>query len=257
MSRTLAVALACLLSCPAGAHSDAAVRALDFEQRLGQRLPLQAAFVDEGGRRAPLAAQFGREPVVLVLGYLTCPNLCDTTLAGVLETLRQSGLRAGSDYRALFVSIDPEDTTRGSANSKAQRVRRQDQRAWHFLTGGKASIDALAGAAGFGYVYDPGQRQYAHPAGFVVVTPQGVIARYFPGVRFEPSELRFALLDAANGKTGTVADRLLLLCRHLDPKGKHTQAIMTTLRAAVGLFLIAGGVLVWRASRRAPRKPAA
>jgi protein SCO1 len=240
-----------LIAPAAGAHIDRPEQAIDFEQRLGQRLPLDTAFTDETGRPARLAARLGDVPVVLVLGYLRCSNLCDTTFAGVIEALRESGLRPGRDYRGLFVSIDPEDTASGSAAAKAERVPADQRDAWRFLTAGKASIRALADAVGFRYVYDPERLEYAHPAGFLVATPEGVTARYFLGVRFQPGEVRRAVIDAAGEKTGTLADRLLLLCYHLDAAGKRTELILDALRVAVALFLLGAGVLVWRASRRA------
>ena len=69
----------------------------------------------------------------------------------------------------------------------------------------------------------------------------------FFGVRFGATELRRALDDAAAGRTGTLTDRLLLLCAHFDPRlGRHDAAVMWMLRT-IGLALALGLALyAWR-----------
>src|SRR5690348_14177813 len=115
-------------------------------------------------REGRLADYYGRAPVVLVLGYFGCVNLCGTTLTGVDEALRDTGLAAGRDYNALFVSVDPRDET-------AVPERRPG---WHFLTGAAAAA-RVAQAVGFRYRFEKESGQFAHPAGFVVLTPKGRI----------------------------------------------------------------------------------
>src|SRR4051812_43883086 len=75
----------------------------DFDPHVGAAVP-RLAF-----REASMSDYLGGPPVVLVLGYVGCVNLCGTTLMGVDSALRRSGLRPEKDYEALFVSIDPRD----------------------------------------------------------------------------------------------------------------------------------------------------
>src|SRR5690606_30273511 len=63
-----------------------------FQQRLGQDLPLQAAFVDARGKQRTLSEYFGHTPVVLVFGYYHCPRLCSTVMDGVLQSVRNAGI---------------------------------------------------------------------------------------------------------------------------------------------------------------------
>lgn len=248
MTRVLVLLGFCLCVTCAQAHMDAP-GVFRFEQRLKAPLPRALQFTDETGRTEALGDRIKSVPLVLVLGYLRCPNLCATTLAGVAEALAGSGLRPDRDYRALFVSIDPRDKPSDAAAAKAERIPPAQRPAWRFLIGTETSIRPLAQAVGFHYSYDARRGEYAHPAGFVVVTPGGAIARYFPGVRFDSRELRIALADAAQGKAGTLARDLLLLCHRLDPAGRHTAAILDTLRAAVGLFLVVAAIFLWRMHR--------
>src|ERR1700722_12620172 len=45
-------------------------------QHLNQQLPLDAAFLDESGKRVKLGDCFGKKPAILALVYYTCPMLC-------------------------------------------------------------------------------------------------------------------------------------------------------------------------------------
>lgn len=220
--------LLALLSCPAIGAVD-----VEFAPHPGARVPGDAAF-----REAKLGDYYGRAPVVLVLGYLGCVNLCGTTLTGVAEALGGTGLRADRDYTALFASIDPRD-------EGAPRERRPG---WHFLTGAAAAA-RVAEAVGFRYRFEKESGQFAHPAGFVVLTPQGVVSRYFEGVRFDPADLRKAIAAAGRGETQGSFARLLLVCFH-DPLGaKNTAAVMNGVRIAMALLLLGAGLLAWRRLR--------
>ena len=41
------------------------------------------------------------------------------------------------------------------------------------------------------------QQQFAHAAAILVLTPEGKMARYLYGVRFQPRDVRFALAEAS------------------------------------------------------------
>jgi protein SCO1/2 len=200
---------------------------------------VDVSFTPHPGARVPeLDRYYGGPPVVLVLGYLGCVNLCGTTLTGVAEALRDTKLVPERDYRALFVSVDPRD-------EKAPRERRPG---WHFITGAKTAA-RVAKAVGFRYRYEEDSGQFAHPAGFVVLTPDGTVSRYFGGVRFDDVELKKALLDARQGQVQSTWDRLLLVCFH-DPLGaRNTPTVMMAVRIAMALLILAAGFFAWRRLR--------
>ncbi|HXV97573.1 MAG TPA: SCO family protein, partial [Anaerolineae bacterium] len=96
-----------------------------------------------------------------------------------------------------------------------------------------AAIEQLTQAAGFHYQYDSQKKEYAHPTGIMVVTPEGKIARYFYGIDFPARDLRLGLVEAAANKIGSPVDQLLLLCYHYDPVvGQYTMTIMNVIRLA-------------------------
>lgn len=227
-----------------------------FSQRLDARLPLDGVFTDDAGRAVRLGAYFNRAPVVLVLGYYHCPNLCSTLMDGVLEALSGVGLPPRA-YRVVGVSIDPAEDAAMAARRKASfaPLLARAGGELHLLTGRSPQIAALARGAGFSYSYDAASRQYAHPAGFLVATPDGRISHYFMGVRFAPRDLRLALVDASAGRIGSPADRLLLLCSHYDPAtGRYTPAVMTLVRGACLAVLAALALWMWRARRTTNRR---
>ena len=66
-----------------------------------------------------------------------------------------------------------------------------------------------------------------------MLTPDGRVSRYLYGIEFAPRDLKLALVEAADGKIGTVVDQALLFCYHYDPEtGKYGLAIMNLVRLA-------------------------
>jgi protein SCO1/2 len=217
-----------------------------YAQHLGARLPLDAPLLDEHDRPVTLRRYFGAAPVVLVLGYFHCPNLCQTVGAGVLEALGGVTL-AKRDYQVVMVSIDPRENAALAARKKAEYAAADH--AWssrlHLLRGPAAA--QIARTAGFHYRYDRALDQYIHPAGFLIASADGRISRYFFGVRYAPRDVRLALVEAAHGRLGSPADHLLLLCSCYDPHaGRYTVRVMTVVRAIALTLLAVLVVWLWR-----------
>jgi protein SCO1/2 len=223
-----------------------------FEQHLHAQLPLQLALTDDDGKPVRLAQFFHKRPVVMVFGYYHCPNLCSTVMEVVLQTLAALNLPP-DDYALIAVSIDPSETAAQAAAKKLLYRQMLDKADMHLLTGSAAATRQLADVAGFQYAYDAASRQYVHPSGFLIATPDGAISRYFLGVRFDRDEVGQALRQAASGRIGALADRLLLLCAHYDPAtGTYSVLVMNVIRAiCVGIALALFGwmALRWKGRR--------
>ena len=239
--------LLALLVAPARVHAQGSapdpLRDVAYDQRLDSQVPLDLPFVDEQGHKVALGDYFGKQPVVLQLSYYECPMLCSLVRQGMLDALKDVTLSAGTDFQVVNVSIDPLETSMMAANAKAAAMARygRDNAAdgMHFLTGTQDAIDQLARAVGFRYVYDASIDQYAHAAGIVVLTPTGLVSRYFFGVTFNASDLRLGVVEASGNKIGGMTDQLLLLCYHYDPKtGSYTGLVMTITRVAGGLTVL-------------------
>lgn len=228
---------------------------VEFEQHPGAALPLDATFVDGAARRETLGAALDGQPGIVVLGYLGCKDLCALTVPGVAEALDGAGLVAGRDYRAVFVDIDAREGP-SQLHEAPARVPPRDRIGWRFLGGDAASVREVADRVGFRYRYEAGHDAFAHPAGFVVTTPEGRISKYFFGVRYDPGEVRAAVEGARGGGLAALTQPLRLLCYHFDPAtGRYSLAILEALRALIaiaGMAVLAG----WWVRRRTGR-PAA
>ena len=214
-----------------------------FAQTPGAALPAGARFSEADGRPIRLGDLFGRRPIVLALGYFHCPSLCSVVRDDLLEALSKSGMRAGVDYDLAFISIDPDETTAEAATAEADDAARysvasdgaagQATPGWHFLVGDPGSVSAVADAVGFRSRYDVHLKQFLHPAGLVIVTPEGHVSGYVLGVGYHAGDVRTAVTLASSGGIAKAAVPLLLLCFHFDAAtGRYTLAVMKVLRLA-------------------------
>ena len=221
-----------------------ALREIGFDQNLDERVPLDVGFRDERGAAVRLADFFGTRPVVLVFAYYDCPMLCTQVISGLSSALAVLSLQPGQDFEIVTVSFNPADTPATAAAKKAMYLERYNREgadaAWHFLTGDPPSIATLTKAAGFRYAWDADTKQFAHPSGIVVLTPDGRLARYLFGIEYGPRDLRFGIVEASAGKVGTPVDSLLLYCYHYDPMtGRYGLAIMRVMRLAGATTVLA------------------
>jgi len=233
---------------------------IGITERQGARLPLDAAFVDENGEAVLLGDYFGERPVLLNLGYYTCPMLCGLVLNAVLEGLKELEWTAGQEFEIVTASIDPSETSTLAKLKKQNAIkdygRPEAASGWHFLTGDEKNIRALTDSVGFAYRYDEETAQYAHAAGIFICTPDGRLSRVLYGVIYDPQTLRLSLLEASEGKIGSPLDRILLYCYHYDAaRGKYAPAAMNIMRGGGALAAVAFGIalaLLWRrdAARR-------
>ena len=222
-----------------------------IDQRLDQQVPLNLVFNDETGQAVELQQYFGAKPVILMLVYYQCPMLCTQVLNGFTGAM--NGIvkfNIGREFNVVTVSIDPRDKAEDAAAAKKrylQRYRRAGAaQGWHFLTGKKDQIDALAQAVGFRYAWDPEVQQFAHASGIMLLTPAGHVAQYYYGIEYAPRDIQLGLVEASKGKIGSVADQVLLYCFHYDPRqGRYGAAIFNILRlSALVTILALGGFML-------------
>lgn len=232
---------------------------LAFRPHPGARLPLTIMLTDEDGRAVPLRTFFAKTPVVLVFEYLRCTSLCGVTLRNIVQNLDRLPLVPGRDYQVVAISIDPRDMPADAAEARVKYAALFDRAGaatgLHFLTGPPAAVRQIADTVGFRYRYDKLLDAYIHPAGFVVVSADGVISRYFEGVASSGNDLLGAFADAQQDKSIGPLKRILLFC-HIQgaPLGRYTVPVLAALMGGnivAGLAAIAIFVSVRRRSGRA------
>jgi protein SCO1/2 len=256
-SAFLATAIFTAHATPASLSDDQLLQ-VTFDQKLNQQVALDLQFRDEDGRAVRLGDYFGRRPVILTLGYFGCPMLCTLVLNGAVESLQDLKGSIGEEFEMIYVSIDPNETPELAAAKKQTYLKRYGRdgadAGWHFLTGKEPAIRQLADEVGFHYAYDASAKQFAHPSGLIILTPDGKVSRYFFGITFSPNELNAALHEANSGKISSPIERLLLLCFHYNPlKGKYGNLVMLCLRVAGGATVLGVVAMVVVAGRRKPK----
>lgn len=239
------------------------VRGLELQDNTGNTIPLDLQFTDSSGKPVRLGDLFNRpgpregsrRPVVVVMMYFRCPLLCPKVVEETIESFRGlDDLTVGTDYDALFVSFDPRDQPIDAERKKNDALMAYERTiddsiraGMSFLTGPAANSRALADALGFPYRYLPDSGEYSHGAVIIVLTPDGTISRYLTGLTYPVRDLRLALVEAADGRIGSLTDRFLLWCYHFDPsQGGYVLRAMRLMQAAgAATVLLLGGFIGW------------
>lgn len=264
-----------------------ALAGVEIEQKLDARLPRDARFITDTGTEVAFGDLFdGTLPAILTLNYTDCPQLCSVHLSKLVEALGAlpADFALGTHYRLVTVSIDARDTAEKAARMKAEYVARYgaavgaraaegggaDARmageaaaadAWTFLVGDEAAIRAVADAVGFGFKWLPEQKEFAHRAANILCTPDGRVARYLDGIDPIPMTVRMSLVEASEGKIGSLFDGIFLSCFIYDPHlGSYSLAARRVMMAAGGLMVVlvlTGFFFLRRSERRAPTAPVA
>ena len=229
-----------------------------MQDKLGQRAALETTFTDSTGRVVELTELCtGERPVILNLGYYSCPGMCGIVLNFFVGGLRESGMIPGRDFDLLTVSIDHREQPDLAREKKATYVealgRPEAAPAWHFLVGAENQIAELAGSVGWRYRYSEHTGQYDHPPTIVVLSPTGRVARYLDTAALTGSTLRSAVIEAGEGRVGTFLERILVSCLTFDPNtSTYSLTAMTIMRIGGAVTVLALALMIfvlWRRER--------
>lgn len=229
-------------------------------EHLDAPLPLDTPFRDSTGKPVMLRDFFdGQHPVVLTFAYHTCPVLCGMVLNNAAAGLKEVPWTLGKEYRAVTISIDPNESLEKTANKRTSILSEYGRsgtgeddadKTWAFLVGDEASIASVTKAAGFDYEYDERQQQWGHSSVVMIATPDGKMARYLYGIEYRPEDLRLGLLEASQGRSISTVEKLIMFCYHYDPQGGKYVLVATRVMqlggGVVGLALVGALALLWR-----------
>jgi protein SCO1/2 len=258
MAMALSVAL---FSCPGqSAEIPKPLQDVGILDKNGAQVAIrELTFRDETGAEVRLEKYFqAKRPVILTLVYYECPNLCNFLLNGLVDSMKPLEWTPGKRFDIVSVSINPKETPELATAKKASYLksygRPEASEGWHFLTGSDDQVRRLADQVGFQFKYDEKEQQYAHAAGLFVLTPEGRLSRTLYGIAWQVKDLRLALLEASNGKIGTVIDRILLFCYRYNPDTrKYSMALMRVMQAGGAitvLMMVSMFMIFWRKQRR-------
>lgn len=270
LARAAAVGLAVACAAPAPGQlikdSIPQTEGVGVADRRGESVPLDLLFTDSKGNRVTSKELFdGRRPVLLVMAYYTCPLLCALVLDHVKTSVNQIKWTAGEEYRIVTISFDHRNTTEQAAVKKAtyllgyepmsgQKELKPD--AWEFYTADVANAQAISKAVGFHYRFLPENAEFSHPSAIFFLSPEGKVSGLIENLEFKPRDVTLALLDASEGKAGSLFDRVIMSCFMYDPtKGTYVLAAKNVMRlaglaTAVGLGTFIAGLFVYNTQRR-------
>ncbi len=238
------------------------LKTVGIEQKLNEQLPLDAEFKDENGSLVKLGDYFGKgRPVVLALVYYECPMLCNEVLNGLTGSLKGMSFDAGREFDVVAISFDARENEKPdlAKNKRASYLNRYarpgTENGWHFFTGTQSEIDKVTQAVGFSYEFDEATNQFAHAGGVMIITPEGKVSRYLYGIDYAPKDLKFALMDSAEGNIGNPVEQLYLYCFHYNPAtGKYGLEILSILRLMAVVTVLGLGAMLFVFLRRDKRK---
>ncbi|MBL8727144.1 MAG: SCO family protein [Planctomycetes bacterium] len=234
--------------------------AASMVDRIGVQVDPSLTFTDERGYPFQLQQVFpGQMPVVLLLGYYSCPAMCGQVLEAAFDALSEVDLQPGTDYRILNVSIDPKETPAIARDRKLKFLPKLAKTggddAWRVLVGDAENIRQLTETVGFHYYWSDVTNQFAHPPALIFLTPQGKVSRVIVNTWFDAGDVRLALVEASEGTLGSFWDQVRLNCLTFDPRtNSYSLTAMTLMRigGAITVVVLAAmiGIMLRRERRR-------
>lgn len=229
------------------------------QEKLGAIVPGDITLTREDGVLVETSSWFaGKRPIVLNVGYFGCPAMCGAVLNGLAKGLAELPMQPGTEYDLVTVSIDPREGAAAARDKKQAYVAGFPtlslEANWHLYTGTKEQVERLTNAVGFGFAWNEHTNDFDHSATVIFLSPEGKVARYLYGIEYAQRDLRFAILESAEGRVGSFAERFLLSCYAYDPTARTyavvAWSVMRIGGSAVLVGLAALVFLLWRRERR-------
>ena len=234
--------------------------AVSFSPELDVDVPLDLEFMGDDGMRTTLRERMiPGKPMILAIVYYRCPKMCNLVINDMVRALTEVNYTPGKDFTVMAVSFDAEETHVTAAGKKRGSLELygsfETEDSWHFMVGQQPEIDQLTRAVNFGYKYDPVSEEFSHGSGLLILTPDGRLSRFLPGIHFPTRDLQLSLVEAGEGKIGTLSDRIALLCYKYDPEtGKYGLLIHRILITACLITIAAVAWLIFSLLRIEKRR---
>lgn len=235
------------------------IEGVGIKEKLGQKVDLSVQGTDENGQKVLLSSFFdGRRPVILSPVYYSCPSLCNYHLNGLTEVLGQVDWTAGDKFQVVAFSFDARDTVENAKNKKESYMkiynRPGSESGWHFLTMDEATIQNLTQMLGFSFKWNEESQEWSHASSAIILTPDGKISRYLPGISFESQDVKLALNEATEGRIGNFVESLVLYCFQYNAHmGRYSLAAIQVMKlgGAIMVLLLSLWLLpIWIRTRR-------
>lgn len=215
-------------------------------EKLGNTLPLGSTLYDEKGYPVQLR-DIVNKPTVVTFVYYRCPGICSPLLTELARTVDKMDLEIGRDYQIVTVSFDHREKPPLAGEKKTSYLaalkRPIDPAGWRWFTADSATIMQLTDAAGF-YFRAEGN-DYAHAGALIIISPEGKVTRYINGIQYLPFDVKMAVMEAAEGRTGPTIAKLIKYCYRYDPDAQSYTMNITRVGGIVVVALVAVFVVVF------------
>lgn len=190
-------------------------------------IPLNLEFINEYNQKVTLKNTLDNKPTILTLNYFDCPGLCSPLLNGVASVINKLDLKPYLDYKIITISFEKEDTPQKALDKKNNLLKSINipfpPQSWSFLTSAsQKNIDLITDSVGFKYEkrIKDGVTDYIHAGMIIIISPTGKIIRYLNGTEYLPFDLKLAILEATQERSGPTIAKTLLYCFAYDAKSK-------------------------------------
>jgi len=179
------------------------------------------------------------KPTILALVYYECPGICSPLLNGLAEAMEKADIELGKDYQVFTVSFNDTEKPPLAMKKKSTYAKLlthgDTDNGWHFFTGDSSNIYQLLNEVGF-KVKKEGD-EFIHPGTLIVLSPNGKITRYLYGsTYFLPFDIKMAVAEAAQERSGPTINKMLNFCFSYDPEGKKYVFNVTKISGSIILF---------------------
>lgn len=206
-------------------------------ERLGDTIPTDVWFINEKNDTVTLG-QLIDKPTILFFVYFDCPNLCSPLMDGVAEMVSKLDLNLGTDYQIITISFNTKDTPEKAREKKVnfvQKISKENQKYWIYLTGSQENINKITEA--IGYKYKAQGLDFAHASAIMVLSPKGKITRYLYGLTFLPFDVKMAIIEAQKGIARPTINRILEYCFAYNPGSKTYTIQITRIIGTLTIFI--------------------
>lgn len=218
------------------------------ESILNTFLPVDATFRDETGKEIKLGDLFkGDKPALLSMMYFQCQSTCGPLMNEIYDKIKDLNLKPGKDFNLIFVSMEAKEGPELAAPKKAsyvQQYKYANGDGQHFLTSDSANIQQITKSLNFKFK-SIGDADISHPTVAYFITPKGKISRFFTGFGYNPQDIKFSLLNAGEGKIGSMLDNILVRCYTYNAGDKqYVRNSMMLMSIAGALTLLTLGLFL-------------
>ena len=212
---------------------------LGIYEKLDDYIPDDLTFVSEDNDTVNLKSIIDI-PTVLVPVYYNCPGICTPLLEGVADVINKTDPVLGIDYQIFTFSFNFEEgpdlaRKKKETFSKLVKGNHDLQNGWRYFTADSINVYRLLNS--IGYKIKKEGKEYIHPGAIVVLSPEGKITRYLHGTYIMPFDLKMAILEASEGRSGPTINKFLKFCFSYDAEGKKYVLNITKISGSIIIFL--------------------